>query len=191
VNLSLSSSLTIHRSSALVAAHFVVERELHGQIGDAVATAISGEPALTRYLAAAAMAHGWRAGLWESHLPVSPGLPVRAELVATATARLRQLVTELMAAPSGSPALRDLAVMLVSDLYPKLASHYERCPLAASPVSDGPLAVAATRAATDLHRVASEGMTLLALPDAERPVQASVTNRLVEALIRDLTPPLH
>jgi hypothetical protein len=188
-------ALTIRESSSLAARHFVLERALHRRLGRISGEVSISDPSSARFLAAAGMAHGWRAGLWEPLLPVSSGLPTRSELDAEASGRVQPLLGEIIGGLSGSGGgavgPRDVVAMLVRDLYPELALHYEQIGSAVSPVSDGPLALAARRAAADLHRVTSDGMSLLELPDAERAAQMAATNILVRALISDLTPPLH
>lgn len=185
------TALSVQESFSLVAVYHVLESELHQQVGGLigpVSSRSSGEATVVRYLAEAAMAHGWRAGLFEALLPVSPGLPSRAEVIAMASSQVTPLVAELFEVP---PALTDLLELLVIDLYPGLSAEYLVQAAALSPVSDGALALAARRAAADVHRVADDGMSLLTVPDAERGDRGSVTSPLVGALIRGLTPPLH
>jgi hypothetical protein len=171
-----AQALTIHESAALCASYCALERGLHAFVGRTAAR--EGPAVARRFLASAAMAHGWRAGLWEALLPVSPGLPSCNDLLAEASARLSPRLSPLGDVPSG-----ELVTLLACGLYPALAGEYELRAASVSEVSDGPVALAAVRVAADLRSFASDGERY---GDVE-----SAPSSLVDALIQGLTPPLH
>jgi hypothetical protein len=170
-------ALAIHESAALCASYCALERGLHGLVGRAAAR--EGPLVARRYLASAAMAHGWRAGLWEGLLPVSPGLPSRKDLLAEALARIAPMLSPLDDAITAG----ELVTLLARGLYPAMAGEYELRVASVSEVCDGPLALAAGRAAADVRSFASKGE-----PYAD---VRSAPSSLVDALIQGLTPPLH
>lgn len=130
------------RASAGVAGRFLaLELELHRRLGELVRA--EGDPARCSFLAAASMGHAWRAGLFEPLLPVSVGLPGREELVVLPPAELARL--------QGATA-----ETLVDEVYPQLVEEYEATAALVPPVSDGPLALASARAASDLRRMLVE-----------------------------------
>jgi hypothetical protein len=131
------------RASAGVAGRFLaLELELHRRLGELAGT--EQEPARRSFLAAASMGHAWRASLFEPLLPVSVGLPGREELVVLPPAELQRLQA------AGPEALLD-------EVYPQLVREYEATAALVPPASDGPLALAAARAAADLRRMLPEG----------------------------------
>lgn len=136
------------RASAAVAGRFVaLEQELHRRLG---VLAVTAEPPAARcFLAEASLAHAWRAALFEALLPVSIGLPAGEELVVLPGPDLARL--------SHLEAADEPVTLLCTETYPALVEAYEATAAAVSPVSDGPLALAARRAAGDLRRVMERG----------------------------------
>jgi hypothetical protein len=178
--------LDVHASASRAGSFVALEQELHVVVGE-LAAASEGDATLCCYLAAACMAHAWRAAQWEELLPVSAGLPGRGELVglveedaemlaglrATPTPTATPAATATPPAPTATPApapapaparMRGPApavlAMLLDDVYAPLIARYERTAATSHRVSDGPAAVAAGRCACDLRRVASEGESL-------------------------------
>jgi hypothetical protein len=132
------------RASAAVAGRFLaVERELHRRLGVLAGTVE--DPLLRCGLAAASMGHAWRAALFELLLPVSVGLPGEDELAVLPPADSARLD----ALDGGEGTLQRLH----QDVYARLLEEYEATAAGVPRVSDGPLALAATRAAADLRRI--------------------------------------
>jgi hypothetical protein len=150
--------LDMRASASAAGARCAVELELYHRTGELARDSRS--PGARRFLASASLAHAWRADLWERLLPVSVGLPTRAELVVVATEdveRLGSLEGEAGmtgAGPAGVPA------PLLESVYPALLAGYEHLAETANRVSEGPLALAATRSADDVRRVLAEGLAL-------------------------------
>lgn len=127
------------RASAGVAGRFLArELELYRRLGELAGT--EADPARHSFLAAASMAHAWRADLFEPLLPVSVGLPPREQLVVLPPAELERIRSAA-------------AEVLLDEVYPQLVEEYEATAALVPAVSDGPLALAAARAAADLRRM--------------------------------------
>jgi hypothetical protein len=144
--------LDVRASAELVGALVALELSLHGRMG-ALTTDVE-EPALCSYLAMASMAHARRAALLEELLPVSVGLPERGELVVLRPDE-PALAGDLVPDESLLPTL-------LARVYPELLARYEDAAAVGAmwPASDGPLLLAAQRAATDVKRVVTEGVEL-------------------------------
>ena len=145
----------VRGSAAEVGARAALEIEL-ARLTGALARATSG-PGARRFLAAASAAHSWRAEQWDRLLPVSIGLPTRAELVVLAESDAA-VASSLASSLDSAQAVAGLPSALLEIVYPALLAVYERLDASANRLSDGPLAVAAARSAHDLRRVLSEGM---------------------------------
>jgi hypothetical protein len=141
------------RTSAAVTGRFVaVERDLHRRLGALAASARP--PAVRCYLAEASLSHAWRACLFEALLPVSVGLPRAEEVVVLPAADLVRL-----SRLDDAEAPVDL---LLDEIYPAIAESYEATAAAVPAVSDGPLALAARRAAADLQVLLARGVRVRA-----------------------------
>lgn len=184
---SAEGALTVGKSASVCAGYVVLESALHEVVGRAAVQPDDVRP----FLAAAAMSHGWRASLWETLLPVSPGLPLRRALLEEAMERLHSPLAAVRGRNGPPPPLADLLV----ELYRALAAEYEGRAGSVSLVSDAPLALTARRAAADLRALLIEGEGLLAGVEGAEPTAGADRERspkvLVEALIKGLTSPLH
>ena len=122
------------------------------------ATAADGDDApLAVFLAAAGLAHAWRAEQLAGLLPLSVGLPGAAELTRAPSPAAAEALSLLAAA---APA--ELAAVALGALYPALAAAYELRSARAAPAADGPLLRVWRRVSADLAAVSGEGTSVLA-----------------------------
>lgn len=142
-------------SADLLGRYRYVELAAFAAIGARVTSSTA--PDVARYLAAASLAHGWRARTIEARLPVSIGLPGTDALTRSPSPQI-DAVLALVVEPGPDPAVVD---GLVRGLYPAMAAAYRERISVGSPVADGPVVRALARIVADLDTVTAEGLALL------------------------------
>jgi hypothetical protein len=148
----VSTPLNLLDSAALLGGYRYVELSCFARLG---ARAPEAPPALAGYLAGAARAHAYRAGLIEARLPVSVGLPHAGELTVAPDADTDALLDAIF---TGSDAR--CCEVLGGALYPSMLAgyraHLDRC----SPFADPPVSRLLSRLVADLEAVAADGASV-------------------------------
>jgi len=147
--------LSLFESNDLLGRYRYVELAAFATIGARVTSSTA--PDVARFLAAASLAHGWRARTVEALLPVSVGLPGTDALTRSPSPRI-DAVLAVVVEPEPDTAVVD---GLVRGLYPAMAAAYRERISVGSPVADGPVVRALGRIVADLDVVTAEGLTLL------------------------------
>lgn len=179
-------TLSLQASAALLGRMRYVELAAFSRLGRRARLARL--PAVAAFLSGASLAHAWRAGLLEEHLPVSATLPGAAELTVSPGPRTDAALDLLDPADldggdgngdggghggGGHDGVGDVALVaaLAEVLYPAMLAGYDARLALASPVGDPPLVRTLGRVRHDLETVAAEaralaGSALVAAPAA-------------------------
>lgn len=187
--------LSLLESADLLGRMRYVELELFERLGRRARQVDSAPVAV--WLSGASLAHAFRAGLLEDHLPVSATLPGPDELTVSPGPGLDAALALLDPDPpqdadpdpekGAGPADAELAEAVVGVLYPAMLAGYARRLALASPVADPPLARTLGRLLHDLRAVAEAGKDLPGVPAAlaRRPARTA-GGRLAERLAAQL-----
>ncbi len=160
--------LSLAATGVLVGRYRAVELELHRRLGELVGS--RGPAGVAVELALLSAAHGWRAELWASLLPVSVGLPSADELVRTPV----EVEDVLDGATGEGLSATELLAGLADVLYPAMLDEYESRARRPAGASDLPLTTAARRAADDLRFTLGSARKLLGrLPETGSPATDS------------------
>lgn len=196
--------LTLLESADLLGRMRYVELAAFARLGRRARTVATAPLAV--WLSGASLAHGFRAGLLEHHLPVSatlpgpealtvspgPGVDAALELLGPDDGAKAPERPERLSEAAGAPDLRpgrdaELVRALVEGLYPAMLAGYEHRLEVASPAADPPLVRTLGRLCHDLGAVAEHGRGLLdGLGDPPSVPSRPAGDALVERLSRHL-----
>jgi hypothetical protein len=150
----MSEPLTLAETADLLGRCRYVELAFFTRLG--ARAPACGEAALVVYLAGASRAHGFRAGLVESALPVAASWPDATGFTRSPGSRLDEAL-DVLVGPAGDEELVDA---LVGVVYPAMVSAYaSHLELAAGP-ADAATRRTLRRLLADLADVAAEGREL-------------------------------
>jgi hypothetical protein len=152
----VTGPLTLQATADLVGRYRYVELDLFAKLGGRAPSCT--EAGTVVYLSEASLAHGFRAALFETLLPVAAGLAGPGELTRSPGRPLDEALDALVA-EGGDEELLDA---LLGVVYPAMAAAYgEHLAVTAGP-ADGPLRRVLRRVSSDLEAVAAEGQALCA-----------------------------
>jgi hypothetical protein len=150
----VTAPLPLVRTAALVGGYRYVELALFAELGASAPQ--RPRPEVAVFLAGAARAHGFRAGLFEGLLPVSVGLPGALELTVAPDEQLDAAFSALVKEDDET-----LIGELVEVLYPSMLATWRAHLDVSSPFSDPPLRRVLERAIADLEQHCGEGRGLV------------------------------
>jgi hypothetical protein len=150
----VTAPLTFLETADLLGRYRHVELSLFARLGERAPTC--GDAALVVYLAGASRAHGYRAGLVESLLPVSDALPAVTGVTRSPGGRLEEALDVLTADGHDD----DLLDALVGAVYPAMTAAYaEHLAQAGSP-ADAAVQRVLRRVLADLGGITTDSRAL-------------------------------
>lgn len=152
----MTGPLTLQETADLAGRYRYVELGLFARLGGRAPSCA--EAGSVVYLSEASLAHGFRAALFETLLPVAAGLAGSGELTRSPGRRLDEALDALVA-EGGDGELLDA---LLGVVYPAMTAAYGEHLAAAAGPGDGPLRRVLRRALDDLEGVAADGQALCA-----------------------------
>jgi hypothetical protein len=170
----MTEALTLAETADLLGRYRYVELSLFARLG--ARAPLCGNAAAVVYLSGASLAHGFRAGLVESLLPVSTDLAGAAALTRSPGGRFDEAL-DVLDGPGGDAELLDA---LVGVLYPAMADAYAEHLATASGPADAALRRTLRRVLADLTGVAADGRALV--PARGDSARAARVRQLLDAV---------